>query len=133
MALDAFPDVVIAGSVESIAPIATFGAASGAGVVTYDVLIALAPTDVPIRADMSANATVLVEELADVLKLPTWVVRVDRDTGQTYVHRQAGDGVERVDVVAPYLDALLAFVALVLDGLAAGDEVVLLEEDTLFN
>ena len=119
--LDALPDVVvIVGTVERIAPAATFEG----GVVTYDVVIELAPSDVPLRADMTANATIVVEELADVLKIPTWVVRVDRDTGQTYVHRQKGDEVERVDVD---LGVRHEGVAQVLDGLAEGDELIFQE------
>jgi HlyD family secretion protein len=123
VALDAFPDATMAGAVESIAPIATLDG----GVVSYDVVIGLDPTDVPIRADMTANATILVEELADVLRLPTWVVRVDQDTGQTYVHRQVGDDVERVDVK---LGTRYEGVAQVLDGLSEGDKAVWVVEDT---
>ena len=46
----------------------------------------------------AANATIVVEQLSDVLKIPTWVVRVDQGSGQTYVHRRAGEDFERVDV-----------------------------------
>jgi HlyD family secretion protein len=121
--LDAFLDAVIAGTVESIAPIATLDG----GVVNYDVVIGLDSTDVLIRADMTANATILVEELADVLRLPTWVVRVDQDTGQTYVHRQVGDDVERVDV---RLGMRYEGIVQVLDGLSEGDKAVWVVEET---
>ncbi len=124
--LDAFPDALITGTVESIASIATLEG----GVVYYDVAIELAPTDVPIRADMTANATIVVEELADVLKIPTWVVRVDRDAGRTYVHRQVGDEIEQVDVT---LGVRYEGVAQVLDGLSEGDEVVWVTESTPFD
>jgi multidrug efflux pump subunit AcrA (membrane-fusion protein) len=123
--LDAFPDIAITGTVERIAPVATFEG----GVVYYDVLIGLASTDAPIRADMTANATIVVEELTDVLKIPTWVVRVDRSTGQTYVHRQVGGDVERVDVT---VGARHEGVAQVLDGLSEGDEVVWVQDSTPF-
>jgi len=122
--LDALPDVVIAGAVERIAPAATFEG----GVVTYDVVIELASSDVPLRAGMTANVTIVVEELADVLKIPTWVVRVDRDTGQTYVHQQKGDEVERVDVD---LGVRHEGIAQVLGGLAEGD-VLVFQEATSF-
>jgi multidrug efflux pump subunit AcrA (membrane-fusion protein) len=69
-----------------------------------------------------------------VLKIPTWVVRVDRDTGQTYVQRQGGDirgdDVERVDVE---LGVRYGGFAQVLDGLAEGDEVVWVPESTPFD
>jgi len=130
--LDALPGVVLTGTVERIAPVAT----PESGVVYYDVTIRLAPTsdvpirDVPVHADMTANATITVEELADVLTIPTWVVRVDRTTGQAYVDRRIGDRVEQVNV---QLGVRYEGVAQVLDGLAEGDEVVLVPESTSFN
>ena len=36
--------------------------------------------------------------MTNVLLIPTWVVRVDRTTGQTYVDKQVGNKTERVDV-----------------------------------
>jgi HlyD family secretion protein len=123
--LEALPDVEITGIVERIAPAALLAS----GVVNYDVIIGLAPTDVPIRADMTANATIVVEELTDVLTIPTWVVRVDRTTGQTYAHRQVGDDVERVDVE---LGARYEGFAQVLAGLSEGDVVVWVSDSTPF-
>ena len=124
--LDAFPDVTITGTVERIAPAATLEA----GVVYYDVIIGLAPTDAAIRADMTANATIVVDELTGVLMIPTWVVRVDRDTGQTYVHQQLGDDIERVDVT---LGVRYEGVAQVLDGLSEGDKVAWVQDSTPFD
>ena len=120
VALDALPDVVLAGTVERIAPVAT----PEGGVVYYDVTIGLAPTEAPIRADMTANVTIRVDELSDVLTLPTWVVRVDGTTGQTYVHRPAGDDFERVEVE---LGVRYEGRAQVLSGLSEGDQVVWVE------
>ena len=124
--LDALPDVVIAGTVERVAPVATLEG----GIVYYDVTVALEPTDAPIRADMTANVTVIVQELTDVLTVPTWVVRVDRSTGQTYAQRKAGDEVERVDVE---LGVRYEGRAEVLDGLSEGDEVVWVPESSPFD
>jgi HlyD family secretion protein len=123
--LDALPDATIAGTVERIAPVATVEG----GVVYYDVTIDLEPTDALIRADMTANATVVVEELNDVLTVPTWVVRVDRNTGQTYVQRRTGGEVERVDIE---LGVRYEGLAQVLGGLSEGDEVVLVSESNGF-
>lgn len=114
---EAFPDATIEGSVESIAPAATFEG----GVVYYDVTITLSPTDTPIRADMTANATIVVEELTDVLLLPTWVVRVDNISGQTYVDKRVGNQTERVDVT---LGVRYEGVAQIIDGLSEGDVAV---------
>jgi HlyD family secretion protein len=118
--VDALPDVVVAGTVERIAPVAT----PEGGVVYYEVTIGLAPVDAPLRADMTANVTIRVDELGDVLTIPTWVVRVDRTTGQTYVHRPAGDDFERVDVE---LGVRYGGRAQVLSGLSEGDEVFWVE------
>ncbi len=122
--LEALSGVVITGTVKHIAPAATFEG----GVVYYDVVIALSPTDAPIRADMTANATIVVQELADVLIVPTWIVRVDRSTGQTYVDRQVGDRTERVDVA---LGVRYEGKAQVLSGLAEGDRLVWVQESLL--
>jgi HlyD family secretion protein len=125
--LEAFPDVVIDGVVDRIAPVATFEE----GVIYYDVTIGLAPSEVPVRSDLTANATIVVEEITDALIIPTWVVRVDRLTGQTYVHRSAEGGeMERVDVA---LGVRYQGVAEVLDGLSEGDVVLWVEQDTLLD
>jgi HlyD family secretion protein len=116
--VEAFPNATLDGTVASIAPAATIAQGS---VVYYDVTITLSPTDIPIRADMTANATIVVEELADVLLIPTWVVRVDRTTGQTYVDKQVGDHTERVDVT---LGVRYEGFAEVSEGLREGDVVV---------
>jgi HlyD family secretion protein len=125
VSIEALPEARLIGSVRSVAPVATLEG----GIVTYDVVIDLAPTDAPIRADMTANATVVVEELTDVLQIPTWVVRIDQDTGQTYVHRRVGDETERVDV---QLGARYEGVAQVISGLSPGDKIVRLEDSAAF-
>jgi len=125
LTFDALPDMVVEGTVQQIATAARLES----GVVTYDVRINLAPTDAPIRADMSANATIIVEELSDVVKMPTWAVRVDRDTGQYYVHRRVGGEIERVDVD---LGVRHEGFAHVLRGLTAGDEIVRVPESSAF-
>jgi HlyD family secretion protein len=125
LTLDALPGVSLEGRVVRIAPAAELNG----GVVTYDVRIDLAPTSAPIRADMTASATIVVEELSDILFIPTWVVRVDRDTGQAYVHRRVGNEFERFDV---RLGARQEGVAQVIDGLSEGDVVVRLPESSPF-
>jgi multidrug efflux pump subunit AcrA (membrane-fusion protein) len=123
--LDALPDITLTGTVERIAPAATLEG----GVVYYEVEIALAPSDAPIRADMTANATIVIEELDDVLLIPTWAIRVDKDTGQTYVQRKTAGGTERVDVE---IGVRYEGLAEVRSGLAEGDEVVWVEEPPTF-
>ena len=91
----------------------------------YDVYVVVSPSDDPIRIDMSATVSIVVEELTDVLLVPTWVVRVDRATGTTFVHRQRGDSVERVNVD---LGVRHEGVAQVLSGLSEGDTLVWVDE-----
>jgi len=122
--LDALPDVEITGTVERVAPDAT----TQGGVVYYDVIVELAPTDAPIRADMTANVTIVVEELTDVLIIPTWVVRIDRDTGQNYVQRRVGEQTERADI---RLGVRGNGVVQVLGGLEEGDVLVLIQEEMI--
>lgn len=126
LTFDALPDARVTGTVEQIAT----AAGVDGGVVTYEVRIDLEPTDAPIRADMTTNATVIVAELTDVLRIPAWAVRVDRDTGQYYVNRRVGDDLERVDV---RLGVRSEGVAQVLDGLSAGDEIVRAPESSPFD
>ena len=122
VALDALPYADLLGTIDRIAPIASLEG----GVVYYAVEITLAPSDAPVRVDMSATATVVVEELVDVLQIPTWVVRVDRATGRTYVHRGRGDATERVDID---LGLRHEGMAQVLDGgLSEGDVLVWVED-----
>jgi HlyD family secretion protein len=125
LTFDALPGAIVTGTVDHIASAAELDG----GVVTYDVRIDLAATDAPIRTDMTANATIAVQELSDILRIPTWVVRVDPDTGQTYVDRRVGDQFERVDV---QLGARSEGVAQVLDGLLEDDELVRLPESSPF-
>jgi len=115
--LDAFAGRVLTGTVMRIEPAARFEQ----GVAAYRVTVDLAPTDVPVRSDMTANVTIVVEELADVLAIPTWVVQVDRNSGRTYVERRTASGLERVDV---QLGTRYGGLVQVLDGLDEGDEVV---------
>jgi HlyD family secretion protein len=120
--LDAIPDATLDGKVKSIAPAATL--AQG-GVVYYDVIVTLLPTDEPVRSDMTANVTIIVEELTDVLTIPTWVVHVDRLTGQTYVNQKVGGEIKRVDVT---LGVRYEGVAEVIDGLKEGEEAIWMQE-----
>jgi HlyD family secretion protein len=126
LTFDALPNTVVTGTVRHIAE----ASALDEGVVTYDVRIDLAPSDAPIRVDMTTSATIIVEEISDTLKIPTWAVHIDRETGQYYVRRQTGDGIERVDVK---LGVRQEGIAQILDGLSAGDEVVRSPETAQFD
>jgi len=125
IAVDALPDVNVTGTVDTISPVAT----EASGVIAYNVDIELDVTGAPLRADMSANATIVVEELEDVLRMPAWAVQIDRETGETYALRRRGEEIERVAVV---LGVRENGVVQVVSGLSAGDEVVRLSEGATF-
>jgi HlyD family secretion protein len=122
--LDALPGVEIRGTVQRVAAEATLEG----GVVLYELLVQLEPTSAPLRGDMTASATIAVAELLDVLTIPTWVVRTDRNTGQTYVLRQSGEEVERVDV---RLGVRANGTVQVLAGVDEGDSLVLVQEKVI--
>lgn len=126
LTFDALPETVVPGTVRRISA----AASPEPGVVTYAVEIDLSSTDAPLRVDMTSTALVIVEELRDVLKIPTWAVRVDRNTGQQYVHRLIQGEVERVDVT---LGVRHDGVTQVVDGLSAGDTVVRVPDPSLFD
>ncbi|HDQ72911.1 MAG TPA: efflux RND transporter periplasmic adaptor subunit, partial [Chloroflexi bacterium] len=123
--LDALPEVELSGLVERIAPAATIEV----GVVYYEATIRLEQTEASLRMDMTANATIVVDELADVLMAPTWVVRVDPITGQTYVHQRVGDEIVRTDVTVGVRHEGMAEIV---DGLSEGEEVIWVQDTGLF-
>jgi len=123
--LDALSDLVLPGTVERIGPAATVDG----GVVSYPVIVALAPTDAPLRSGMSATATIMVEELAGQLLIPNWTVRIDQTTGQPYVYRQIPGGIEQVYV---RLGVRYEGYSQVLGGLDEGDVLVEVRESSGF-
>ncbi len=76
--LDALPGQTINGKVRQIAPTATVNG----GVVSYAVRLVLDSTDAPLRAGMSATADIVVDKATDVVLVPNWAIRRDRDTGE---------------------------------------------------
>ena len=95
--LDALPGETLEGQVTAIAPAAT----SEGGVVTYQARIDLAPTDLHLLVGMTVTAEIIVQRLENVLLVPNWAIRFDRDTQQAYVSVLAPDGitVQEVPVV----------------------------------
>jgi HlyD family secretion protein len=92
--VDALPGETIPGRVQRIAP----AASQVGGVVVYQVTIVLDETDLPLRVGMSATASIVVERLEEVLLVPNWAIRIDRETGNTFVNLLRADAVAEVDV-----------------------------------
>ena len=94
--LDALPETPVQGVVSDIAPTSS----STSGVVTYLVTINIdEATTADLRPGMSASAAVTVDELDNVLVIPNWAIRLNRETGEAFVLvRQADGTIEEVVV-----------------------------------
>jgi HlyD family secretion protein len=79
--LDALPDQLFSGAVERIAQTSTVNQ----GVVSYQVRIHLRPSEASLRGGMTATAEIVVDEARDVVLVPNWAIRRDRESGQTFV------------------------------------------------
>jgi len=115
---DAFPNAEIEGEVTAIKSI---GTVSG-GIVTYEVRVEIAPTAVPVRPDMTASATVVVEEKENVVLLPNRAIRREGDV--MYVEVLDPSGGTEVRRVAIATGASNDAVTEVTAGLEEGDVVV---------
>jgi HlyD family secretion protein len=123
--IDALPDQTLTGRVDYIAPTAT----DTSGVVTYKVIIALDKTDQPVRGGMSANADVITQVRDNALIVPNWTIRIDRQTGKSYVYVQRGDKVEEIEIVTGLRNANESEV---LSGLNEGEVLVVPQKSGLF-
>ncbi|MCS7259569.1 MAG: efflux RND transporter periplasmic adaptor subunit [Anaerolineae bacterium] len=121
IAVDAFPDARLQGMVAEIAPRATSAAG---GVVSYQVTIALSNPEAPLLLGLSADATLEVERLEDVLLVPNRAVSVDRSRGEPryFVEKLTPDGSSTP--VEIQLGLRSETHSQVLHGLAEGDQVV---------
>ncbi|WP_420629851.1 efflux RND transporter periplasmic adaptor subunit [Candidatus Leptofilum sp.] len=120
VSVDALPDTAVTGTISEIAPTS----ATSGGVVTYLVTINIdsAQSDA-LRPGMSANASIVVDEVADVLVVPNWAIRLNRETGEAFVNLQQADGtIEEVVIETGLRNEQFSEV---LAGLDVGDTVVL--------
>lgn len=127
--LDAIPDVTLSGQVADIAPTATdlIG-----GVVTYQVTVNLLDNGgLDLRPGLTANVSIVVQEVADALIAPNWAIRVNRDTGEAFVNRLTPDNqVEEVVITTGVRNEQYSQV---LSGLAEGDIVAITNQRETFS
>ncbi len=123
--VDALPDQTLTGRVNYIAPTAT----DTGGVVTYKVIIGLDKTDLPVRGGMSANSDVITEVRDNVLIVPNWTIRIDRQTGKSYVYVKRGDNVEEIEIVTGLRNANESEVV---SGLKEGEVLVVPQKSGFF-
>jgi HlyD family secretion protein len=116
VALDALPGQTISGRVDQIAPTATVNG----GVVSYAVRLVLNPTEAPLRAGMSATAEIVVDEATNVVLVPNWAIRRDRDTGEVLVSLMKNGEIVEVPVTLGLRNESVSEVKV---GVSAGDTV----------
>jgi HlyD family secretion protein len=119
LTVDALPTMPLAAIVERVAPSSTV---NEAGVVSYAVRLALDPGEAAeaLRGGMTATAAIIVDEVHDVIVVPNWAIRRDRDTGASYASVLRGGTVQEVPVELGLRDEA---VSQVLAGLDVGDVV----------
>ena len=113
---DAIPDLTLPGTVVAVSPTAS----ALSGVISYYATIALSQGDPRLRSGQTAQASVVTEELRDVLAVPNSAIR--RQGGRTQVTVQRFDGQRVVDITTGTVGDTYTQV---LSGLSQGDEVVL--------
>ena len=118
--LEAWPGEELAASVASIAP----RAADNGGTVTYEVHLTLdeRPTDLTLRAGMTANAELVTSERAGVLLVPNRAITADRETGTYTVNLFREGTITQVEVRIGLRDQAYTEI---ISGLQAGDELII--------
>ncbi len=119
---DALPDVTVSGTVGRVDPSGTVSN----GVVNYQVRVNLDPTEAALRADMTANVSIVIDTHTDVLAVPGTAIR--SDTAGYYVNVVGADGTaQRVDVTTGYTDGEMTEIS---GDVQVGDSVYLGEVET---
>ena len=85
----AFPDIVSQGTVTAIASVANSDAANGGGGVTFNVDILIEAPDARLKPGMTAEVSVVTEQLDDVVMVPTMALMTE--DGEHYYVNVATD------------------------------------------
>ena len=85
----AFPDIVSQGTVTAIASVANSDAANGGGSVTFNVDILIEAPDARLKPGMTAEVSVVTEQLDDVAMVPTMALMTE--DGEHYYVNVATD------------------------------------------
>ncbi|MDY6877839.1 MAG: efflux RND transporter periplasmic adaptor subunit [Chloroflexota bacterium] len=120
--VDAFSDARLTGEVTHIAPVAT----TQSGVVLYPVTVRLAPTDLPVRAGMTADVEIVMVSQENALVVPLRAVHTGG--GQSYVNLLT-DG-QQIEQVKVELGVMTDTDVEIVSGLAEGDVVIVVAAPT---
>jgi len=91
-------DEEITGVVSRIAPVANTRPVGGGTITTYEVIVDLDPTDLPLRSGMTATASIITQKAENVIIIPNRVMHLDRETNQPYVEKLVNGVPTRVDI-----------------------------------
>ncbi|NOX61190.1 MAG: HlyD family efflux transporter periplasmic adaptor subunit [Chloroflexi bacterium] len=128
VSIDALEGLELAGVVTRIAPTAAGGGGlGGASIVTYEVRVDLEPTDAALRSGLTATVVIITDEVHDVVILPNRVMRLDRQTGQTYVEKIVDGAPRRVDLEIGLRNEQFSQI---LSGVEEGDQLAVRRTDT---
>ncbi len=119
LTFDALRGTPFTGMVDRVSPIAD----ATASVITYPVRVLLDKSAQGVRVGMTANATLTIREVNEVLRVPNRFLRANRATGQTTVSLLNADGsTSTVPVITGIAGAEYTEI---ISGLSAGDTLEL--------
>jgi HlyD family secretion protein len=125
--VDALNDTNLTGVVTRIAPVANTTPVGGSSIVTYEVIINLDPTDLPLRSGMTATVSIITDKAENVIVIPNRVMHLDETTKQPFVEKLVDDVPTRVDIVLGLRNEQYSEVV---KGLQEGDVLVIRRIDT---
>ena len=125
--VDALGDAKLTGSVARIAPVANTTPVGGSTIVTYEVIINLDPTDLPLRSGMTATVSIITDKAEDVIIIPNRVMHLDDVTHTPYVEKLIDGVPTRVDVEVGLRNEQYSEIK---QGLNEGDVLVIRRIDT---
>ncbi len=116
--LDAVSDAELTGHIERISqtPI------NNGGVTAYNVTVVIDEANTPLRSGLSATASIVTEELKNVLRVPNRSVQIDRNTGKALVEKMVSGVPTQTEIT---LGARNDQFTQVLSGLEKGDELAI--------
>ncbi len=96
--VDALDDAQITGEISRIAPVANSTPLGSGAITTYEVIVTLDPTELPLRSGMTATAAIITKEAKNVIVIPNRVMHLDETTRSPYVEKVVNGVPTRVDI-----------------------------------
>ncbi len=125
--VDALNDAQITGVIARIAPVANTTSVGGSAIVTYEVIVNLDPTDLPLRSGMTATVAIITDKAEDVIVIPNRIMHLDETTRTPYVERLVDGVPTRVDIALGLRNEQYSEVV---SGLEEGDQLAVRRIDT---